>query len=378
MKPSEDSFLAALEAPSSASAAGDPDPDALQAAVRLMRTHPFIDVHAHPGRFFASPGLAMHPSFAGLLTRDPKRVLEDMRAGHVAAAAFSTVGDLPALGYEKGKGISAMRTMPPGEAYASHRLQAEQLRKLTDAGLVHPILTPADLHHAWTHGRVGALHAVEGADFLEGDADRIEEACATGVRIVTLVHYRVSEIGDIQTEPARHNGLTPFGRTVVRELDRAAIVIDLAHATEQVCAQVAALTDRPLLISHTHLQPAGNGNARLISEDHARLIADTDGVIGVWPAGLFLRDLNDYVEQILRLVASVGVRHVAIGSDMDTNYRPVFHNYRQAPLITAALRSRGMTEEEVTAIIGGNFLRLFAAYTKQDLEVQSWSEPGSI
>jgi membrane dipeptidase len=61
------------------------------------------------------------------------------------------------------------------------------------------------------------------------------------------------------------------------------------------------------------------------------------------------------------LVKDVGIDHVAIGTDMDANYQPVFDNYRQMPLIVGALLKNGMSETGVAKVIGGNFLQLFAA-----------------
>src|SRR5262249_6948179 len=129
---------------------------------------------------------------------------------------------------------------------------------------------------------VRGLLAVEGCDFLEGRIERLHEAFDRGIRSLQLVHYRVNELGDIQTEAAVHGGLTSFGRSVVREMNRLGIVVDVAHATQAVVAGVVETTTQPIILSHSNIQDA-SGWARFISPDHARLVAKTGGIIGAMP-----------------------------------------------------------------------------------------------
>ena len=84
-------------------------------------------------------------------------------------------------------------------------------------------------------------------------------------------------------------------------------------------------------------------------------------MIGAWPAGIGINTLQGYIGRIAELVKDVGIDSVAIGTDMDANYQPVFDNYRQMPLIVGALLKSGISENDLAKIIGGNFLRLFAA-----------------
>ena len=86
-------------------------------------------------------------------------------------------------------------------------------------------------------------------------------------------------------EEPRHHGLTPFGAQVIREMNRLGMTVDLAHATEQVTRDVVDITAKPIILSHTALRRTPRKYTRYIYADHARLIAATDGVIGVWPAG---------------------------------------------------------------------------------------------
>ena len=95
-----------------------------------------------------------------------------------------------------------------------------------------------------------------------------------------------------------------------------------------------------------------------------------------WPAlaGLFLfvgavaatpdPDFSSFIDRLLRLVDVVGVDHVGLGTDMDANYLPVFTNYRQMPYIPAVLKRRGMRDDEIIKVLGGNFMRVFDEVTR--------------
>jgi membrane dipeptidase len=205
------------------------------------------------------------------------------------------------------------------------------------------------------------LVTCEGGDFLEGRLPRVEEVWQQGARSITLVHYRVNDLGDIQTEPPRHGGLTPFGVDVVGEMNRLGMIIDLAHATWDVTRDVLDRSSHPVMISHSHLARGDDPHPRLLSRDHALAVAREGGLVGAWPAGVALETFDDYLDEILRMVDLLGADHVSIGTDMDANYQPVMTNYREMPSLAAGLRERGLGETETALVMGGNFMRLFEA-----------------
>jgi len=179
------------------------------------------------------------------------------------------------------------------------------------------------------------------------------------VRSLTLVHYHINEIGDIQTQPPRHKSLTPFGISLVKAMNQKGMIVDLAHAARGTSLKAMEVTEKPVMISHSAVRRSGFDNARFIGKDEAKMLVSTGGIIGAWPAGLGLSTFDDYIDQIFHLVDELGIDHVSIGTDMDANYKPVFHSYNQAPLLVGTLLKRGMNEAEVTKIIGGNFMRVF-------------------
>ncbi len=336
------------------------DDDAILA---LAGEAPWIDIHAHPGRGFLR-GLPPGDLYVRVLGADAiPDALDDQASGHVTVACHATVADLRVL--QAGpRGLFAGRPFEPGEAHSDHLRQLRALGEVWDDATVQAIRGPADIAAAHASGRRGVLITCEGADFLEGDLERIEEAFQLGARSITLVHYRVNELGDIQTEAPVHGGLSNFGREVIREMNRLGMIVDLAHATESATKDALDVSRVPMMISHSHLATGSDSHPRLLSTAHAQAVADAGGLIGAWPAGVAIRDFEGYVDEILRLVELVGVERVAIGTDLDANYQPVVQRYAEFPEIAAALLRRGLEPTEVRRILGENFVDLFRAVSE--------------
>lgn len=265
-------------------------------------------------------------------------------------------------------GMSAVRDFEPGEAYTDHRRQLGGLLELTARPGLRAILEPGDLEAAESSEELGVLLACEGGDFLEGQLARVADAYEAGVRTIQLVHYRVNELGDLQTEEPRHGGLTAFGADVVAEMNRLGMLIDLAHAPWSVVEAVLTRSSGPVMISHTHLEPRADArpendgtdaHPRLVSDEHALAVAEADGVIGAWPSGVVLETFEDYLDEIVRMVDLLGAEHVGIGTDMDGNYRPVMTRYEQFDDLETGLAGRGLSEDDVDLVLGGSFVRLF-------------------
>jgi membrane dipeptidase len=327
---------------------------------------PWIDVHAHPGRCFLA-GLDAGDPLAGLLGGglDVGAALAAARAAGLAAVTLSTVADLRVLAPDPVKGLRAGREFAPGEAYADHRRQLDGIGQVL-ARLGAPVAVSAEgIQRAWASGQTAVLLACEGGDFLEGRLEALAEARALGVSSLTLVHYRVNDIGDIQTEEPAHGGLTGFGREVVAECNRLGIVIDCAHATFETTAGVLEASRQPVMISHSHLDHADRHHPRLLSPAHARAVADAGGLIGAWPSGVTSTSLADFADEIARLADLVGPGHVAVGTDMDANYRPVLTSYADFAALPRLLAGRGLGDAEAGQILGANALGLLRTVAGQ-------------
>ncbi len=319
---------------------------------------PWIDLHGHAGACFLA-GLDPEDLLPQLLGGE--RLAEALRqaaAAGMAAVGLSTVADLLVLGPDASGGLHATRDFAPGEAAADHDRQLTgMLRVLDDAG-VALVATAADVERAHRSGVVVALLTCEGGDFLDDDPGGLASVHERGVRSLTLVHYRVNELGDIQTGAPVHGGLTRAGREVVAEANRLGVIIDCAHATLEVTRDVVAASSDPVMISHSHLDHVNRRHPRLLSDDHARLVADAGGLIGAWPSGVTSATFDDFVDEIARLVELVGVDHVGIGTDLDANFQPVLTAYDQFAALAEHLARRGLALTEVDQVLGGNALDL--------------------
>ena len=331
------------------------------AGAAFLEHHVSVDTHSHPGRFFLKNLPYETPTTRAFGAAFEDRAIADLNAGRVSAALIAAVSDMRLLEMTATGGLHAAGEYQPGEAYADYRRQLVELKALTGNPALAQGLTPSDIDRARGRRLTAAVFAVEGGDFIEDKLDRVHEAFHDGVRAITIVHYHVNQIGDIQTQAPVHEGLTSLGKSIVREMSRTGIIVDLAHATFAVTKDVLDVTAKPVMISHTNLSSPALNHPRLISRDHAKLVAQAGGIIGSWPSGVGQSTFADYIDSIRRLIDAVGVDHVAIGTDMDANYRPVLRSYLDWSLIPAALLARGMHDAEVAKIMGGNFMRLFKA-----------------
>jgi membrane dipeptidase len=282
------------------------------------------------------------------------------RAAGMTALVLAAVADFAVLRPDPATGLRAHRDFRVGEAYADTQRQLAGIRRaVTEAG-AEVATSAADLNRSIRDGRTAVLLGCEGGDFLEGDLGRLEGARAAGLTVLTLVHYRVSDIGDVQTEKPVHAGLSRFGREVVAECNRLSIVVDCAHASFATTMAVLEASSQPVIISHGQLGYSDTAHPRLMNVRHAAAVAEAGGLVGAWPCGITSRSLADFGTEIIRLAESVGPDHLVLGTDLDGNYRPVLTSYDQLDDLTGLLAGRGLPTAHIHQILGGNALDLLA------------------
>ncbi len=315
-----------------------------------------IDIHSHAGRAI----LARQPAAAA---RPFTPVAEPMREGGMQVICLAVVADTPTTQVSPDRRrFEAYRSPAPGELYAHAQAAFARAAELVRQQAL-TVVTDARSLRAVRPGAPAVIVACEGADFLEGHIDRVDEMHRLhGLRHLQLTHYRVNELGDIQTEPPVHGGLTDFGAEVVQRCNALGIVVDVAHGTFDLVQRAAAVSRKPLVLSHTSLATRPGPRSRLITPAHARLVAATGGVIGVWPSAAAFTDLAAMAAGARRMADVVGVDHVALGTDMlGFITTPVFTSYRQLPLYAEALLTAGFNRGDVAKVLGGNYLRVFEA-----------------
>lgn len=308
-----------------------------------------VDMHTHAGNIIrASYGRDSLLDVAG-----------PMRKGGLAVICLAIVADSPIIQVSSGR-LRPGREPRPGELYEFSKTQFAKVHDLARNQSMPLIRTTADLRAAQA-SQPAVIVTSEGGDFLEGKIERLDEAYQRWqLRQLQLTHYRPNELGDIQTEPAVHGGLTPFGADVIRRCNQLGIVVDVAHGTYELVKAAASVTAKPLLLSHTGLTQRPNPWTRLVTPDHAKAIAATGGVVGIWPVNT-IAAISSYAEGIFRMVDQIGVDHVGIGTDQLGLLGPSsLPSYADLPQLVAALRAR-FNADETAKLLGGNYQRVFAA-----------------
>jgi membrane dipeptidase len=345
-------LAAALGAPALAGCGGARGPRAAEGldprVPALLADTISVDFHTHA----AGAGYARTPRFD---------LADHMRRGRLAAVCLCHSADGPVIRRPASGGrIRQYRDPAPGElrAFTERRL-AFMDAMVSQHGMTR-VLTPADLDAAKAAGRPALIGTIEGCQFMDGRLERVQEVYERGVRHLQLVHYMPSDLGDQQTEDPRWGGLSPLGADVIRECNRLGIVIDVAHGTQALVQQAAAVSTVPFVLSHTSLAPAAPSRySRRISAEHARLVAQGGGVIGVWPSGYQFVDARDWVRGLARMVDVAGVDHVGIGTDMEGGVREVWSDYADLPALADLLLQQGFAPVEASKLLGGNYVRVF-------------------
>jgi len=366
---------------------------------------------------------------AAIMLRPPLEWAADATGPRVADIVATTIGidthnhidvpltaaempgpDIDLAGEMKRSGLSAIcmtfaTDYQPGDAYDRFLKGLGSMDRLLERNRMKRSLTPADIRAAHKNGHPTIVQAIEGAHFLQGHLERVEEAYQRGLRHFGLLHDSDASValGDVYTNTPRYGGLTPFGGVLIRECNRLGILIDLAHANMQTTEVALKATTRPVIISHTGLDTQLGSNPsmaqmmrpRLISKEQATIVAQAGGLVGVWT---HLADTPlDYARNIRALVDVIGVDQVCIGTDTKLTQpsprpmgpgpggpgpagpgtggsRPSGPGPRIGErtnlawqdqtagfyyVVVDAMLKTGFTPDEIGRISGGNFLRVF-------------------
>jgi membrane dipeptidase len=281
----------------------------------------------------------------------------------ISGGFLALVADLPLLKRTE-TGIIPDGTFGSGEAWKEFEGQLSALIALLDAAKITLATSYSDFVKRNQSGQFSPFLACEGGDFIES-IEFLEKAYELDLRSVQLVHYVSNDLGDLQTAAPRHGGLSEFGRSVIKKMNDLGMVIDVAHASLETVRDVVEASADPIILSHSILkkQPFMPISARALTEDHAQLISQNGGVIGMWPSGLS-NSLEHFVESTKRMIDLVGIDHVGIGTDMDANFKPVITNYTEFITWADLLRERGLSNEEVEKVTGANAARILKAVLK--------------
>ena len=226
-------------------------------------------------------------------------------------------------------------------------------------------LTADDIRVAKAQGRVAALAGIEGGQALEGGLDPIEPFARRGVRYLGLLHFSANALG----KPARgrgedpSQGLTTFGKDVIRECERTGVVVDLAHVNRKGFFDALEVATRPLMVTHTGVDGV-HPHWRNLDDEQIRAVAGRGGAIGIIFARRFLGGarIDAVCDHILHVLKVGGEDVPALGSDFDGFVIPPegLEDVACLPNLTAALSRRGLSDAVLKKILGDNVMRVLA------------------
>jgi membrane dipeptidase len=343
--------------------------------------------------------------------------LDKARAGHLDAIFFSIWTD-PA----KYKDHFAKRTLDLIDSVYS------QVERHPDRMMM--CFSVEDIHRAHEQGKLATLLGIEGGHSIENDLGALRDFYRLGARYMTLTWNNTDDWADSSgdaenSEVVRHNGLTEFGREVVREMNRLGMMVDVSHVSDKTFWDVLAVTKAPIIASHSSSRALVD-IPRNLSDEMLRAVARNGGVVNVAFASSFidnefnrqaypqhqrmlaaaeeynasrraallpvspedtqrfevewlgknkiprppLKSLIDHIDHIARVA---GIDHVGLGSDSDgIAFLPAdMDSSADLPKIRQALLNRNYSPDDVNKMMGGNMLRVFLAVERASREMRT-------
>lgn len=270
--------------------------------------------------------------------------------------------------------------LPGSVAFVRRSLNALDRMFEKHGGLLAPARSPAEAREIVASGRKAVLLAVEGGQGIGEDLDILREFHGRGVRYMTLTHAKSLGWAEAAGEDQRvddFDGLSDFGREVVREMERLGMMIDLAHVSERTFRATLDAVDCPVIVTHAACRGIADHH-RNLTDEQILAVAERGGVIGVIfydkyldPSGKKPRDVSLVADHIDYIRDLAGVDVIALGSDFDGSVHmpPDLSDASKLPNITRELVRRGYSKEEIEKILGGNFLRAW-----EDIERRAAAE----
>ena len=306
--------------------------------------------------------------------------LPRLRQGNVALQVFSATTKSPSgLNYQSNDAatsdditkLAIVQRWPSATWGSLYARASYQLERLTDLAAEHPDkimlvrsrsdLDTLDARRAGGEPVVGAMYLIEGAHPLEGELANLDRLFEQGLRIVGLVHFFDNDVAG-SLHGLKRPGLTPFGRDVVRRAEELGMIIDIAHASPRAVSEVLAMATRPVILSHGGM--AGNcATPRNLDDALMRRMAANGGILGVgfWKAVVCDASPDGIVTAIRYAIDTLGIEHVALGSDFDGTITTTF-DAAELAVLTERMLARGFTEAEIRAVMGGNVRRFLREY----------------
>jgi membrane dipeptidase len=300
----------------------------------------------------------------------------------------------------------------------------------TDVIAAHPnefvyATTADDIVRAHNQHKIAALMGIEGGHAIEDSLRLLRDYYALGVRYMTLTHFNTNSWADAQGDAdnpkvEHHNGLTPFGKDVVREMNRLGMMVDISHTADKTFWDALETSSAPIIASHSSCRAISN-HTRNLTDNMIKALAAKGGTMQInfdcsylsqryndeskplqaamrerYMAAMKIEDpaeksaaidklraefteklppatLADVVDQIDHAVKVGGIDHVGIGTDFDgvACVPAELSSYDKFPALTRTLLEKGYSADDIKKIYGGNLLRVMRAVEQRALELSS-------
>lgn len=255
--------------------------------------------------------------------------------------------------------------------------------------------TADEVMNAYNSGRVATLIGLEGGHAIEGSLDVLRTFHALGVRYMTLTHWRTHAWADAATDEPRYQGLSEFGESVIHEMNRLGILIDLSHVSDETMLDALRLSEAPVIYSHSSAR-ALTDHVRNVPDSILTQLADNGGIVMVNYAPSYVSDevrlyeetesdgspapratLAQVADHFDHLISVAGIDHVGFGSDFDgIDTTPIgLEDVSTFPAIVAELIQRGYTDTEIKKLLGLNLLRVLRDAEETASRLQAESDP---
>ena len=224
----------------------------------------------------------------------------------------------------------------------------------------------SDLKKNKAKGKKSIFIGIENGYAIGKDINNIKRFADLGVKYITLSHNKNNDICDANAMKPEHNGLSEFGKEVVKEMNRRRIIVDISHTSEKTSFDVLEISRHPVIASHSSVKALCN-HPRNLSDKLIKAIAKKGGVIQICLYHGFIKrngtaSLKDAVDHIDYVVRLVGIDYVGIGSDFDGGGGVKgLQSANEFPQITMELIRRGYSDEDIAKIWGGNLMRVMEA-----------------
>jgi microsomal dipeptidase-like Zn-dependent dipeptidase len=304
--------------------------------------------------------------------------------GNVAIQMFMAVTKTPrGMNYESNTAGSDIITMlaiaqlwPPATWSSLYERAIYQAQRLHDCAskapeslkiirrqgdLIQALQARAKTKSNGSGGMVLGLLGIEGCHCLEGKLENVKGLYDAGYRMISLHHFFDNELGG-SLHGINQEGLTEFGRQVVRELEGLEIIIDVAHSSPAVVDDVLQMASRPVVVSHTGVHGVCQ-TSRNISDEQMQRIAEKGGLIciGYWDGAVCDITPDGIVKSLRYAIDLVGVDHVALGSDYDGSTTVAFDT-SELSVLTQKMMDHGFSDSEIQQVMGGNSIKFLSAY----------------